>query len=208
MDLDNRLGFVKTPVIFRVASESVSQQGLQGLGRAEGASAHSTGDDAADHGHHQHRCDDADGDDLRQGVSPNCGGRASSQWVRRGYTRACVCTCRLLTWPLDLVGVSQVFRSGEKHLSVGDGRPKRNHVESPVVPDRSVLLGVDYFTCRMRRETFLFFFSIHAKLGDSRPNCSVYKSVHVPGWCLPIHSSKIASVKVCSRTKMGSLGER
>lgn len=72
LDLDNRLGLVKTPVIFRVATESVSQQRLQGLCRAVGPGTHCTGDDSAYHSHHQHSRYNADGDDLGEGVSTNC----------------------------------------------------------------------------------------------------------------------------------------
>lgn len=53
------------------------------------------------------------------------------------------------TWPLDLVGVSQVHWGRDKHLSVGDGWPKRHHVESAVVADWGVLFRVDDFACRL-----------------------------------------------------------
>lgn len=71
----------------------------------------------------------------------------------RGFVNVCVHVCvLLLTWPLDLVGVSQVFWGRDEHLSIGDRRPERNHVESPVVPNGSILLRVNYFTCRMRKK--------------------------------------------------------
>lgn len=54
------------------------------------------------------------------------------------------------TWPLDLIGISQVHWGGDKHLSVGDGWPERHHVESAVVADWGVLLRVDNFACRLR----------------------------------------------------------
>lgn len=72
LDLDNRLGFVKTPVILRVATESVSQQWLQGLCRAVGPSTHCTGDDSTYHSYHEHCCYNADGDDFGEGISTNC----------------------------------------------------------------------------------------------------------------------------------------
>ncbi len=68
------------------------------------------------------------------------------------YQHVCVV---LLTWPLDLVRVTQVSWGGEKHLSVGDRRPERNHVESAVVSDRSILLRVNYFSYRMRKNRFI-----------------------------------------------------
>lgn len=54
----------------------------------------------------------------------------------------------LFTWPLDLIRVSQVFRGRDKHLSIGDRRPKRNHVESAVVSNWGVFFWINYFTYR------------------------------------------------------------
>lgn len=65
------------------------------------------------------------------------------------------------TWPLDLVGVSQVHGGRDEHLSIGDGWPERNHVESAVVADWGVLLRVDYFACRIRHRKVI---SVCAKL--------------------------------------------
>lgn len=75
----------------------------------------------------------------------------------RGHWDLCA-NVPLLTWPLDLIGVSQVLRGRDEHLSVGDGGPKWNHVESAVVPDRSVLLGVHHFTCRNRTNGLICIF--------------------------------------------------
>lgn len=91
LDLDNRLWFVKPPVIFWVALESLSQQRLQGLGWAVGASARGTGDNATHHCHHQHRHNNAYGDDLRQGVSSSCGGGAQGHWG--SFVDMCACVC-------------------------------------------------------------------------------------------------------------------
>ena len=68
-------------------------------------------------------------------------------WIRR-WSSGVIGFCGyvwvlLLTWPLDLIRVSQVFWGREKHLSVGDRRPERNHVGSAVVPNGSVLLWVN-----------------------------------------------------------------
>lgn len=65
------------------------------------------------------------------------------------------------TWPLHLIGVTQIFWGRNKHLSIGDRRPERNHVEHPVVPNRGVLLRVHHFTCEMSNNVFnlLFIFS-------------------------------------------------
>lgn len=52
----------------------------------------------------------------------------------------------LLTRPLDLIWVSQVFWGRHKHLSIGDRRPERNHVEPAVVSNGSVLIGVNSVT--------------------------------------------------------------
>lgn len=100
MDLDNRLRFVQPPVILRVASERLSQQWLQGLGRAVGAGAHGAGDDATHHRHHQHRRNNGYGDDLRQGVGTSCGGRVEGREVSLGFVDECVCAAtHLATGP-------------------------------------------------------------------------------------------------------------
>lgn len=41
----------------------------------------------------------------------------------------CLSVCTVFTWPLDLVGVSQVHRGRDKHLSIGYGWPEWHHVE-------------------------------------------------------------------------------
>lgn len=88
-----------------------------------------------------------------------------------------MCVCGLPpTWPLDLIGVPQVFWGREKHLCIGDRRPKRNHVESPIVPDRSVLLRVNYFTCRMSQEKVSLYIHSSSRVGHisgSARTCSV-----------------------------------
>lgn len=103
-----------------------------------------------------------------------------------------------LTWPLDFVWVSQTLRGADKHFRICDRRPKRNHVEPAVVPNRSILLGVNHLTCKPGR-----------KLCRLLQSCCVCTCAQgAPGWCLRSHSSKTASVKVCSNTKMGSFGDR
>lgn len=78
------------------------------------------------------------------------------QNLRCACTHAHISTCTTLserlTGPLDLIGVPQVFWGSEKHLSIGHRRPEWNHIESPVVPNRSILLRVYYFTCRKTKD--------------------------------------------------------
>lgn len=64
----------------------------------------------------------------------------------------CLSVRMLLTWPLDLIGISQVYWSWDKHLGIGDGWPERHHVEAAVVADRGVLFWVDNFACRIREK--------------------------------------------------------
>lgn len=69
LDLDHGLRFVKSAVVLWVASKSVPEEWLQCFGWAGGASTHSAGDEASHHCQHQHSSNNADSDDLRQGVS-------------------------------------------------------------------------------------------------------------------------------------------
>lgn len=100
-----------------------------------------------------------------------------------GFTTDWVCLslCRFLTWPLDLVGVSQVHGGRDKHLSVGDRWPERHHVEPAVVADRGVLFRVDNFTCRIRRRKAI---SIIAKLAAT---WDVVCEIYLAGACQATH---------------------
>lgn len=112
----------------------------------------------------------------------------------------------LLTWPLHLIRVPKIFWCRDKHLGIGDRRPERNHIKSPVMSDGSIFLRVHNFTCVMVKQDVLF--STHLIKDHPLPHPPILMSTDIPGWCLLSHSSKMASVKVCSSTKMGSLGER
>lgn len=48
-----------------------------------------------------------------------------------------------LTWPLDLIGVSQVFRCCYEHLCIGHRRPEGHHVKLSVVADGGVFQRID-----------------------------------------------------------------
>jgi len=144
---DDRLGFVQPPVIFWVTSESFSQQGLQDLGGAVRASSHGAGNDAAQQCYHHHHCDNSHSYDLRQCEGTSCRGKEEGGSLMVTQFSQCVLACVLLTWPLDLIWVSKAFWGRHKHISIGDRRPKRNHVEPAVVSNWSVLLRVNNFTC-------------------------------------------------------------
>lgn len=62
----------------------------------------------------------------------------------------------LLTWPLHLIRVPKIFWCRDKHLSIGDRRPERNHIKSPVMSDGSILLRVHNLTCLMAKQDILF----------------------------------------------------
>lgn len=52
-----------------------------------------------------------------------------------------------LTWPLNLIGVAQVVWGGDKHFSISDWWPERDHVELSVVTNRSIFLRIGHCSC-------------------------------------------------------------
>lgn len=64
----------------------------------------------------------------------------------------CIVFCRecyhqSLTWPLNLIGVAQVVWGGDKHFSISDWWPERDHVELSVVTNRSIFLRIGHCSC-------------------------------------------------------------
>lgn len=59
----------------------------------------------------------------------------------------CVCYHQSLTWPLNLIGVAQVVWGGDKHFSISDWWPERDHVELSVVTNRSIFLRIGHCSC-------------------------------------------------------------
>lgn len=106
----------------------------------------------------------------------------------------------MLTWPLHLIGVTEVFRSCDKHLCVGYWWPEGNHIKLSVMTDGGIFQRIDGGIWRRHTNKHLYTFNFIGLTAQTEAD--------LPGLCLRSHSSKMASVKVCSRTKIGSLGDR
>lgn len=86
----------------------------------------------------------------------------------------------LLTWPLHLIRVAQILWCRDKHLSVGDRRPERDHVEHPVMPNRSILLRVYNLSCMMAKQ------DLSTHLTENYTVCTG-KRTYLAGACSAIH---------------------
>lgn len=86
----------------------------------------------------------------------------------------------LLTWPLHLIRVTKILWCRDKHLSIGDRRPERHHVEHPVMPDRSILLRVNNLSCMMAKQ------DVYTHLTENH-TVTTCKRTYLAGACSAIH---------------------